>query len=87
MVNLLNPAAISVWGYLVEAETLLAGIREILYSAALPGSSEHLELAPTSLGRLAGVRGAAMAVIDEVLEPRAVDRALVAGSWGHRVAG
>lgn len=86
VVNLLNPSAISLWGYLVEAEPLLAGIRETLYRAALPASSEHLEVAPTPLGRFAGVRGAAMAVIDEVLDPDAVDRALLQGSWGQPAA-
>jgi predicted NBD/HSP70 family sugar kinase len=81
VVNLLNPAGISLWGYLTEAESLLAGIRESLYQTALPGSSEHLRLTPTSLGDLAGVRGAALSVTDTVLEPRAVERAVLTGSW------
>jgi predicted NBD/HSP70 family sugar kinase len=81
VVNLLNPAGISMWGYLTEAESLLAGIRESLYQTALPGSSEHLRLTTTSLGQLAGVRGAALSVIDSVLEPRAVERAVLGRSW------
>lgn len=81
VVNLLNPTAISMWGYLTEAESLLAGIRESLYQTALPGSSANLRLTTTALGELAGVRGAALAVIDTVLEPGAVDRAILAGSW------
>jgi predicted NBD/HSP70 family sugar kinase len=81
VVNLLNPAGISMWGYLAESESLLAGVRESLYQTALPGSSEHLRLAPTSLGPLAGVRGAALSVIDAVLEPRAVERTIRTRSW------
>lgn len=82
VVNLLNPAVIATWGYLTQAETpLFAGMREGLYQNALPGSSEQLSLVRASLGDLAGVRGAAMRVIDEILEPRAVDRMIVAGSW------
>lgn len=82
VVNLLNPAVIATWGYLTQVETpLFAGMREGLYQNALPGSSEQLHLVLASLGELAGVRGAAMRVIDEILEPTAVDRMIVAGSW------
>jgi predicted NBD/HSP70 family sugar kinase len=83
VVNLLNPAVIATWGYLTEAETpLFAGMREGLYQMALPGSSEQLTLTRASLGDLAGARGAAMRVLDEVLDPTAIDGMLVAGSWG-----
>lgn len=82
VVNLLNPDAIAVWGYLAEAGSLLfSGIREGLYSRALPASSEPLTLAAAALGELAGVHGAAMLVVDEVFEPAAIDRVLVTGSW------
>ena len=82
VVNLLNPAVIATWGYLTEAETpLFAGMREGVYQMALPGSSERLTLERASLGDLAGARGAAMRVIDEVLDPASVDRMLVAGTW------
>jgi glucokinase len=84
VVNLLNPAVIATWGYLTEAESpLFAGMREGLYQDALPGSSEQLNLVRASLGDLAGVRGAAMRVIDEVLDPAAVDRMIVAQSWSR----
>jgi predicted NBD/HSP70 family sugar kinase len=82
VVNLLNPTAVSTWGYLTEAETpLFAGIREGLYQSALPGASERLSLTKASLGDLAGARGAAMLVIDKVLEPTAIDRMLLVQSW------
>jgi glucokinase len=82
VVNLLNPAVIATWGYLTEAETpLFAGMREGLYQMALPESSEQLNLVRASLGDLAGVRGAAMHVIDELLEPAAIDRMIITQSW------
>jgi predicted NBD/HSP70 family sugar kinase len=84
VVNVLNPAVIATWGYLTEAETpLFAGMREGLYQMSLPGSSEHLTLTRASLGDLAGVRGAAARVIDEVLEPSAVDRMVRTQSWSE----
>lgn len=81
VVNLLNPGAIAVWGYLADSEPLLAGIRESVYRLALPGSSEQLEVVTTALGDQAGVRGAAMHVVDRVLAPTSVDRMLVTGDW------
>ncbi|PSL37715.1 putative NBD/HSP70 family sugar kinase [Labedella gwakjiensis] len=85
IVNLLNPAVISTWGYLTGAESVLfAGIREGLYQSALPRSSEDLQLIVTALGESAGVRGAAMRVIDEVLEPSTLDRSLESGRFPSR---
>ena len=85
IVNLLNPAVISTWGYLTGAESVLfAGIREGLYQSALPRSSEELRLVVTSLGESAGVRGAAMRVIDEVLDPSTLDRSLESGRFPAR---
>lgn len=80
--NLLNPEVIAVWGYLVEAEAILfSGIREGLYSGALPDASSNLTLTTASLGELAGVMGAANLVIDEVLAPEHVDRVITDRSW------
>lgn len=81
VVTLLNPGAITAWGYLTESEQLFAGIREALYAGALAVSAEGLVLERTTLGPLAGVRGAALRVLDEVLAPDAIDRVLVARSW------
>lgn len=82
VVNLLNPAVVATWGYLTEVETpLFAGMREAVYKLALPSSSAPLHLVRASLGELAGVRGASMRVIDEVLGPAAVDRMILMQSW------
>jgi predicted NBD/HSP70 family sugar kinase len=85
VINLLNPSVISTWGYLTGAESVLfAGIREGMYQAALPRSSDQLQLIVTALGETAGVRGAAMRVIDEVLDAVAIDRALELGTFPAR---
>jgi len=84
VVNLLNPSVIIAWGYLTDADTsLFAGIREGLYQKALPGSSEDVQLVKTKLGALAGVRGAALLVLDEVLDADALDRMLLTQSWSQ----
>lgn len=76
-VNLLNPSAIALWGYLVEAEVpLLAGIRETIHQRSSPAASGALELSRTRTGESAGVQGAAMRVIGEILAPEAIDRML-----------
>lgn len=80
VVNLLNPDAIAIWGYLADAEALLfSGIREGLYRGALPESSEPLALVTATLGELAGALGASRMVIGEVLKPESVDRILASG--------
>lgn len=80
--NLLNPDVIAVWGYLVDAEAILfSGIREGLYTGALPDASSNLTLATASLGDLAGVLGAANLAIDEILAPAHVDRVITHQSW------
>jgi glucokinase len=86
VVNLLNPEAIAVWGYLADAEALLfSGIREGIYRGALPQSSEPLTLVPATLGELAGALGASRMVISEVLKPDSVDQILAAG-WANSPA-
>ncbi|WP_243228242.1 ROK family transcriptional regulator [Microbacterium sp. CIAB417] len=85
VVNLLNPTAITAWGYLAESAVLFAGIREGLHANALPASAQDLVLVGTSLGSLAGSRGAALRVIDEVLSPEEIDRAIVRRGWSPPV--
>ncbi|MGC0273154.1 ROK family protein [Pseudactinotalea sp. Z1739] len=74
VVNLLNPEALAVWGYLDDAgDYLLAGVRESIYTGALPAASESVTIAHAALGDDAGVQGAATAVLEEILTPSVVD--------------
>jgi predicted NBD/HSP70 family sugar kinase len=82
VVNLLNPEVIAFWGYLTAAEaTLFAGIRQGLYENALPEASAPLDLVLSSIGDSAGTQGAAMLVLDRVLDDDNIDEMLVSKSW------
>lgn len=74
-INLLNPDVITVWGYLVDAgeQQFLAGMHEAIYKHALPSSARILTLEQSRLGDDAGIRGAALTVIEHALSPERVD--------------
>ncbi len=79
VVNVLNPEALAVWGYLDDAgDYLVAGIRESIYASALSAAGEALTITHATLGSDAGIRGAATAVIEKFLEPAALD------GWIHQ---
>ena len=83
VVNFFNPAVIVIGGDVAEAhEQLLAGVREVVYQRSLPLATRHLRVVRSSLGDRAGVTGAAVMVIEHVLSPEAVDRALAAALEG-----
>ncbi|HET9420733.1 MAG TPA: ROK family protein [Nocardioides sp.] len=76
LVNLINPSAIVIGGSLADAgESLLAGIREVVYSRSLPLATEHLRVITSLAGERAGVIGAAALAIGHVLSPDAIDEA------------
>jgi predicted NBD/HSP70 family sugar kinase len=82
-VNFFNPAVIVIGGDVAEAhEQLLAGVREVVYQRSLPLATRHLRVVRSSLRDRAGVIGAAVMVIEHVLSPEAVDRALAAAIEG-----
>ena len=76
LVNLINPSAVVIGGAMAEAgESLLAGIREVVYSRSLPLATEHLRIVTSRAGERAGVVGAAALAIEHVLSPAAIDAA------------
>jgi predicted NBD/HSP70 family sugar kinase len=79
--SLLNPSVIVVGGMLASAgDHLLAGVREVVYQRALPLATKQLKIVHSRLDHHGAVTGAALLVIDSVLEPSAVDAALAAGA-------
>ena len=79
-VNFFNPSVILIGGDLGEAhEQLLAGVREITFQRSLPLATHDLRTEPSRLGDRAGVIGAAIMVIERVLAPEAIDRAIQTG--------
>jgi predicted NBD/HSP70 family sugar kinase len=80
-VNFFNPAVIVIGGDIAEAhEQLLAGVREGIFSRSLPLATRDLRIVPSRLGDRAGVIGAAITAIEDVLSPAAVDRTLQAAA-------
>ena len=76
-VNFFNPRVIVIGGDLGDVhEHLLAGVREIVFQRSLPLATRDLRIVPSQLGDRAGVTGAANMVIEHILSPAAVDRAL-----------
>jgi predicted NBD/HSP70 family sugar kinase len=77
-VNLFNPSVIVLGGDLAHAhEQLLAGVREEVYRRSLPLATRHLRILRSELDERAGINGAAVMVIEHVLAPEAIDRALM----------
>ena len=70
-------------GALAEAgESLIAGIREVVYQRSLPLATEHLQICTSQAGERAAVLGAAALAIGSVLSPEAIDRASLALTAG-----
>lgn len=81
LVNLVNPSVIVIGGALAAAgESLIAGIREVVYLRSLPLATEHLHIATSRAGERAGVIGAAALAIGHVLSPESIDRAVEASA-------
>lgn len=69
-VNLLNPGVLVVGGSLALAgEDLLAGVREVIYRRSTPLATRHLTIATPRSGPDGGLRGAALLVVQHVLDP------------------
>lgn len=80
-VNFFNPRVIVIGGDLGGAhEQLLAGIREVTFMRSLPLATGALRIVPSELGDRAGVIGAAVLVIEHVLAPDVIDRAIERGT-------
>ncbi len=76
-INFFNPGAIVIGGDISEAhQQLLAGVREVAFGRSLPMATRDLRMGCSQLGDRAGVIGAAIMVVEHVLAPETVDRAI-----------
>jgi len=74
---LFNPSVIVIGGEIVTAgEPLLAGVRESVYSRALPLAARRLRVRVADSGALGGVHGALRLATDGLLAPPHLDAAL-----------
>ncbi|HEX6197855.1 MAG TPA: ROK family transcriptional regulator [Jiangellaceae bacterium] len=77
VVSLLNPSVIVLGGPIAEAgEGLLAGVREVVYRRSLPLATQHLRIVRSQLGDRSGAVGAAVELIEHVLDPDHIDALL-----------
>jgi predicted NBD/HSP70 family sugar kinase len=80
-VSLLNPSVIVIGGSLAQAgESLIAGVREVVYGRSLPLATSDLQIVAATTGVQAGVIGAATMVIQHALAADRVDLAIAAQS-------
>jgi predicted NBD/HSP70 family sugar kinase/biotin operon repressor len=76
-VGLMNPSLIVVGGDWGPAEEhLIAGIREVVYSRALPLATQHLSIVASRTGDAAALVGAGTLATDAVISPEGVEAAL-----------
>ncbi|GAA3818814.1 ROK family transcriptional regulator [Nocardioides panacisoli] len=85
-INLLNPQVVVLGGDMAAAfDVYAAGVRESVYALSTALATSDLQVLPSTYGDRAGLVGCAVAALDEVLSPAAVDRRLRgAGSGGTR---
>jgi predicted NBD/HSP70 family sugar kinase len=82
-VSLLNPSVIAVGGHLAQsAESLLAGIREVVYGRSLPLATGELQIVASRTAGHAGVIGAATMVVQHVLSVEQVEHQLASAATG-----
>lgn len=70
VVNFFNPDAVLLSGRLTAIEPFVAAVRGALYERCLPIATQNLEVAVASAGVDAGVLGAGMLALDQVLSGR-----------------
>lgn len=74
IVNILNPALIVIGGDIARTgQTLLAGVREVVYQRSTALSTAELLIQESKLGDRAGIIGAAALVLEHILHPDEVD--------------
>jgi predicted NBD/HSP70 family sugar kinase len=79
-VNFFNPSVVVIGGDMAEVhEQLLAGVREVTFRRSLPLATRDLSTVPSKLGDRAGVIGASVMVIEHILDPEVIDRAVSEG--------
>lgn len=73
-VSILNPSTIVIGGRLgVQVQEVIAGVREVVYGRSIPLATQNLNIVPAQGGADAGIRGAALMVIEDRLSAEAID--------------
>ena len=73
-VSVLNPSVIVIGGQLgSRVQEIIAGVREIVYRRSIPLATQHLDISTARGGVSAGIRGAGLMVLDDLLSADAID--------------
>jgi predicted NBD/HSP70 family sugar kinase len=78
VVSVVNPGVLVIAGDLAEPH-FVAGVREALYSQALPRATQGLQVEIAGRGDRSALAGACAMVVESVFAPAAVDRRLASG--------
>jgi predicted NBD/HSP70 family sugar kinase len=74
-VSILNPSVVVIGGQLgINVQEIIAGIREVVYQRSIPLATQHLNIVPARGGSNAGIRGAALMVLEDRLSAETVDK-------------
>lgn len=76
IVSFFNPERLVIAGGLSAVDAFVAGIRSSVYDLCLPMSTAGLDIVESVSGWEAGARGVAALVLEDLLDPAAIDRAL-----------
>lgn len=76
IVSFFNPERLVVGGGLSAVDAFVAGVRSSVYDLCLPMSTAGLDIGESLAGWEAGARGAAALMLEDLLDPGAVDRAI-----------
>lgn len=87
IVNFFNPREVVLAGSMSASPLLVAAIRGELYQKCLPLVTEKLEVRASRSPRDAGIRGASVLILDEVLAPARIDAQVRDAADGIRDAG
>jgi glucokinase len=66
-VSLINPSVIALGGTMSQIEHLVVGVREEVYSRAMPLAAEGLQIVRSAAGSVAGLVGAGTLAVDHVI--------------------
>ncbi|MCS5713939.1 ROK family protein [Herbiconiux sp. CPCC 205716] len=78
-VSLMNPSTIVLGGALSAAgEHLIAGVREAVYTRAMPFATQHLEITKSRMGADAAIAGAGVLAIQSALSIERIDAMVAA---------
>jgi len=76
-IAILNPRLIVLGGELaIASESLIAGVRQMVFTRTLPLAGQDLEVVTARSGHLGGAIGAAHLVLERVFEPDALNEQL-----------